>query len=77
MSKWLNGRSKGGSRPTSTLFATEEQAQGALSGLLKLYEQRGHAINEQVVGGDLRHEIQDSDGFVAVYWLSDSSENGL
>jgi hypothetical protein len=31
----------------------EEQAQGALAGLLKLYEGKGHAINQQVVGGVL------------------------
>jgi hypothetical protein len=57
----------------SELFATEDLARVALRNVLNRHKGKGHVIREIFDGPTLRFEIDDSDGFVGAYWLSDGS----
>lgn len=71
MSMWLHARIKGDPNPKHEFFHTEELARDALTP----HKQRGDTITENRVGGNLRHEVSDKEGFVAVYWLSSHSDD--
>ena len=71
VSKWLNGKFKDGAAVKHELFATEELAIAALEKVLNCHKQQGGTVTEKVVGSEIRYEVEDSGGFVAVHWLSD------
>lgn len=72
--KWLNGRFKGDSAVKHELFATEDLAIRALEKALTRHKQQGRIVTDKWVGPELRYEVEDSDGFVAVHWLSNDGD---
>jgi len=77
MSAWLNSRLMNDPAIKRELFATKELTVQALKSALRRHGDKHCAIKDVWVGPRLRHEVEDGDGFVAVYWVSvepDSSE---
>jgi hypothetical protein len=74
VSKWLNGRFKDDSALKHELFATEDLAIAALENVLNCHKQQSRIVTEMWMGRELRYQVEDSNGFVALHWLSDDGD---
>jgi len=73
VSAWLNSRMRDDNIVKSELFPTEDLARAALRDVLDRHKDKGRIVREIFDGPALRFEIDDTDGFVGTYWLSDAS----
>jgi hypothetical protein len=73
VSAWLNSRMRDDHIIKSELFATEDLARAALRNVLNRHKGKGRVVREIFDGPIIRFDIEDTDGFVGAYWLSDAS----